>query len=139
MTPEELKSIEYQLGQLTESIHQHTGQSIRFWEQMLRRMDSFDMWRDKTETRLADGATNFVRITARLDRIEEADCLRVGDVEKVVQKAMMEEFSKMPKMKLEEQAITFKYVVDKFTAPIVTGVITALLVGALVFYLVGVP
>lgn len=139
MSPDELKSIEYQMGQLTEAIRQHTDQSTRFWEQMLRRMDNFDLWREKTEARLGDGAANFVRITARLDRIEETDCIRIVDVENVVRQAMTNELSKLPQVKIEEQAITFKYIVDKFTAPIVTGVITALLVGALIYYLVGIP
>lgn len=139
MSPEELKSIEYQMGQLTEAVRQHSDNSNRFWAQVLGRLDTFDQWKDKIEKRLSDGSSNFVRITARIDRIEEMDCIQTSDIENTVRQVMTHELARFPQGKPEDQAITFKYIVDKFTAPIVTGVITALLVGALIYYLGSVP
>jgi hypothetical protein len=144
-SPTSTANIAYMLGEMKALIQQLSERFDSNMSQISARLDKIDDWREKTEGRLSNGAQNFVHITARLDRIESERYIRQDDVENAIRTVVLQSLREELKAAAAEdkkekesegQSITFRYLVDKLMIPVLSSVISALVTGALIFYLV---
>ena len=73
----------------------------------------YDDFRIKTEIRLAEGVQKFISLDKQIEQIHSLKKSNPGN---------------------NENSITFKWLVEKFGTPVITSVVTAIIVAALVYW-----
>ena len=73
----------------------------------------YDDFRIKTEIRLAEGVQKFISLDKQIEQIHSLKKVNPGN---------------------NENSITFKWLVEKFGTPVITSVVTAIIVAALVYW-----
>lgn len=140
-SPTSNANIAYMLGEMTALIKTQAERSDQLAQQVLARLDKIDDWREKADSKLANSAQNYAHMISRIDRIEHE---KHDDVESairtVIQQSLKDELKAAAivadKKESDGQSITFKYLVDKLMIPVLSSVVSALVTGALIYYLV---
>jgi type I site-specific restriction endonuclease len=140
-SPTSTANIAYMLGEMTALIKSQAERSDQLARQVLARLDKIDEWREIADNKMASSAQNYAHMTARIDRIEHERHDDIEDaIRTVIQQSLRDELKAAAivadKKESEGQSITFKYLVDKLMIPVLSSVISAIVTGALIYYLV---